>query len=581
MFNIFLSETFFAIAAMKLKKLFFFSLKKFDLFAEPVSLTFKESKKISTKSGSFFTLLLIIMVILISNSKLESIINRSTVYVQNFAKSTNTPPEINMKNRFAFYFSIPELGAINGKRYFDFTIGIGRILFLKNGTSISTNQNLNLVKCNISHFPMLTEQELIHSGINDWICPDYNDETIDFTVKGTFGNQEYKYIRINVKSCSNQTNIDNESHCVSEEEFQAMRKNNSKIYFDLVFINNLIDLNDFSKPYKPIVEFPAILIEPNRTFIQNEIYFQNTTISTDLTQTFNALRSEADYLNENSVIFNGKIDNYLLTDISSTGNLHASIFLRSDKLIQTFVRKYDCFQDYLQSLGSFYSVFFLIFSAINAYFSRPFKTNEIADALYNFNNDDNKKLPNNQNNNTHQCKYIINKFLNLWRLIIGRAKVHGYKFQMVEKQVNKDLDIIQMILNLKRLNNMKQVLINEKQRLILDLTGKETFENFIFNERNKMLKFFQRFSNMSTFRGNFKKSNESLLNKIDQSFEELKKDSKNEISKKICQIIDSNNILKKSVLIFDSKKAQTPKAIKPFSFLDQSNQSNRSAFSNE
>lgn len=553
---------------MKLKKLFFLFLKKFDLFAEPVSLTFKESKKIATKSGSFFTLLLIIMVILISNFKLESIISRSTVYVQNFAKRTDTPPEINMKNRFAFYFSIPELSAIKGKRYFDFTIGIGTIIFLENGTSISTNQNLNLMKCNISHFPMLAEEDLVHSGINDWICPDFNDEKIDFTVKGTFGNREYKYIRINVKSCSNKLNLDNESHCVSEEEYREMRNKNNKIYLDLVVINNLIDLNDFSKPYKPIVEFPSILIEPNRTFIQNEVYFQNTTIATDLTQTFNALRSESDYWNENSVIFNGKIDNYLLTDISSTGNLHASIFLRSDKIIQKFVRKYDCFQDYLQNLGSFYSIFFLLFSAINAFFSRPFRTNEIANALYNFKYDEKEYLLHKKNNN-NPYRFIINKLMNLWFLIIGRARVHGYKFQMIEKQVNKDLDVIQIMLSLKRLNNMKQILINEKQRLILDLTGKERFENIIFNERNKMLKFFQRFSDMRNFRGSCKKANEALINKIDKSFEELKKDSKNEISKKICDMINKNNILKKTERTLSSKIVQTPKSVKLFSFLDK------------
>ena len=483
------------------------------------------------------------MVILISNSKLESIINRSTIYVQNFAKRTNVPPELNMKNRFALYFSIPKLSAIYGMRYFDLTIGIGTIFFLENGTAISTTQNLNLVKCNISHFPMMKEQELFQARITDWICPDYDDEKIDFTVKGTYGNPEYKFIRINVKSCSNNTNIYNESQCVSQEEYQEMRKNNSKIYFNLVFINNLIDLNDFSNPYKPIVEIPSFLIEPNKTFIQNEIYFQNTTISTDLTQTFNALRSESEYLNENSVIFNGKTDNFLLTDISSIGNLHASIFLRSDKLIQKFVRKYDCFQDYLQSLGSFYSIFFLIFSAINAYFSRPFKTKEIATGLYNFTDD--KNLPHEKNNQYHH-NFIVKKIINFWLLLIGRAKVHGYKFQIVERQVNKDLDVIQMMLSLKRLNNLKQVLIDDKQRIILDLTGKEKFENFLFDERNKMLKFFQRFSNMITFQGSLKKSKELLLNKINKSFEELRRDAKSEISKKICDIIEKNQILKKS-----------------------------------
>ena len=233
----------------------------------------------------------------------------------------------------------------------------------------------------------------------------------------------------------------------------------------------------------------------------------------------------------------------MLTDISSIGNLHASIFLRSDKLIQKFVRKYDCFQDYLQSLGSFYSIFFLIFSAINAYFSRPFKTKEIATGLYNFTDD--KNLPHEKNNQYHH-NFIVKKIINFWLLLIGRAKVHGYKFQIVERQVNKDLDVIQMMLSLKRLNNLKQVLIDDKQRIILDLTGKEKFENFLFDERNKMLKFFQRFSNMITFQGSLKKSKELLLNKINKSFEELRRDAKSEISKKICDIIEKNQILKKS-----------------------------------
>lgn len=540
---------------MKLKKLLFFSLRKFDLFAEPVSLTFKGSKKISTKSGSLFTLLLIIIIFSISNSKLESIIYRSTVYIQNFVKMSDIPPEVNLKNRFAFYFSVPEVGAIFGKRYFDLSIAMGRIIYLENGTKISTNENLNLIKCNVSHFPMMSEQNLIQAGIKDWVCPDFNDKEVDFSVKGTYGNPEYKYLRINIRSCSNTTNRNNESSCVSEEEFRTMQQKNSKIYIDLAILNNLVDLDDFSKPFKPNFESQAILLEPNKTFVQNEFYFQNTTISTDLTQTFNAFRSEENNLNENSVIFNGKVNNYLLTDIKSTGNLHASIFLRSDKLIEKFVRKYDCFQEYLQSLGSFYSIFFLIFSAINNYFSRPLKTKAMADALYNFNEDENNDSNGNKKPRRH---WLVRKLIEFGLLLIGHAKVHRYPYQTVKRQIYSDLDIIQIILSLKRLNNLKQVLIDEKQRLILDLTGKEQFENFILNERNKMLRFFQRFSNSNSFRGIPKKSNEDILNKINKSFEELKKDFKNKISKNICDLIDKNNVLKGSFLAHFSQIERIP-----------------------
>ena len=114
-----------------------------------------------------------------------------------------------------------------------------------------------------------------------------------------------------------------------------------------------------------------------------------------------------------------------------------------------------------------------------------------------------------------------------------------------------------MMLSLKRLNNLKQVIINEKQRIILDLTGKEKFQNLIFNERNKMHKFFQRYSNTNSFRESLKKSKESLFNKISSSFEELQRDKENQISKNICAIIEKNNILTKT-----SKFSQNKKSVK-------------------
>ena len=309
---------------------------------------------------------------------------------------------------------------------------------------------------------------------------------------------------------------------------------------DVILINNIVDLNDFENPFKPNIEYSYLLFEPNKTFIQKEIYLQDVQVSSDLTQSFNALRFDSNYVHDQSFIFNGKVDQFTMTDISSVGFNYVSLYFRSDRLSKKFLRKYDCFQDYLQSLGSFYYIFFLFFTILNSHLSKPGKLLKYANSLYNFKNSNEDKakiLP-------HSQGYCRKKLDRLMLQLFGKSKINGYKQKIVEKQIYSDLDIIRFILSIKRLNNMKTILINDKQKLILDLTGKENFENIILKEQKKLTKFLNSFNETFSFRK--KNINIGMFAKIEESFQSLQKDTKSDISQKICFIVERNGILKNS-----------------------------------
>lgn len=524
---------------MNLKKIFRSFLHSFDLYSEPVTLTFNKRKKISSTSGIFFSLLLLGLVISISHFKLESVFFRSNVYLENHVESVDSPPFLDIKNKFAITFSPIEYVAISGVRYFDFNITMGGVFKLLNGTQISTSKTYNLVPCNKSHFPMIKEDALIQSGMKNWICPDFNDESLDFLLKGTFGNDIYKYVRISIRACSKTNNLEPNTRCANEQEIKIMRKNYSKIYFNLILINNLIDLNNFDSPLKPIIEFPITLLEPNKTFVQKEFYLQNITVETDPTQSFNIFRSKSKDLKENGILFNGKVDNFVLTDISSSGLNYASLFLRVDNLKQNFVRRYDCFQDYLQSFGSLYSIFFLFFKIINGIFSKNSKITKIAKALYNI-DDENK----NQESKKHKIKFsILRNILNFFYALFNRLKVFGYQTKLVEEQINSELDIINIIISLKRLNNLKFLLMTDEQRLLFDLTGKEKFQNLNFKVvKNNKKNMKSLYNNSSPLKSPGRK--DDFFENIKATFDYLKNDSKqSEISKKLCTILEKNNFL--------------------------------------
>lgn len=529
-------------------------LKSLDLFAESPSLTLFKKKKFSTLTGFFTTLSLLTVLFLFSFSKISSVINRSNAYLESDEKvDFNTPP-IDMRHRFALSLSPDYLNNLGGIRYFDFFIAIRATLSFQNGTKAKISNEFRLIPCQHDHFPMFDQDSLDSFGINKWLCPNFTDSNLDFHVKGTYGEEVYKFLELGIVKCSNSSkfsNYDANTSCATDPQLEALKK--IKLYYNLIIVNNLINLDNFEKPFSSYVENLQSLFKIGENFVQKEYYLNHAEIQSDLTQSMNLFRSESNIIKETSLSYDGKFDDFKVDEYQYRlgVQMFADIFIRSSKKNKTYLRKYDTFQDFLETAGSFYSILVLIFAFINSQLTKNHKLKEIAFALYDFSENTAKRKS--SIFNSEFFRFLPFSFLiKMKNFIFFRQRKKKKEFgnhsvQDIESQLNFDLDIIAILMKLRKLENFKKVMINQDQDLVLELTGRDNFEKIVVENKISSI---HKFKTMEKNNKILKLNNMDLLSKFDQAYSNLESDVNNDISHKICKLVRRN---------FNSKQNSTKK----------------------
>ena len=443
-------------------------LKSIDILGGPVSLLFKGRTNYTTIKGSLLTLTLIALLIFISFGKLYSVIFRISTIIDSNDMVHSSPLKVNLKGKFALSMTPKNLTSLKNKRYLDFsfTIGTHRLM---NGSLVKERIILNTVKCNQTHFPGFKEKELDEFGVKDWICPDFGNYT-EAAVVGKYLDPVYQFLQIGILKCSNESNKENETFCSSDEEVETIKKSNGKLYVSLIMVNNYINLNDYDKPFSEFIETSDFLIDTSNKFVQRELYFTPIKLSTDDTKSFNVLRKEDNYEKKETFIYERKYDEFSTNEnLTIYGNRqYASIYLRSDKMSKNYIRKYETIQDFLQTLGSLYSILLVIFKLLNDYFTSNDIIEKIAKTLYRF-----------HENQIYRSSNIIISVIN--KLSFGLLfiiKEKNIYFEDIENKIKKDLNLTQILRNLKKADLLKSIVLSSNQVKLLDLTSKPQFNKF-------------------------------------------------------------------------------------------------------
>lgn len=451
-----------------MRKIITKKLKSIDILGSPVSLLFKGRTYYSTVKGSLLTMTLLSLLILISFGKLYSVIFRINIIINSNDMVNSSPLKVNLKGKFALSMTPTILTSLENKRYLDFsfTIGTHRII---NGSLIKERKVINAVTCNQTHFPDFNEKELNDFGFKNWICPDFGNYT-EVNVVGKYLDPVYQFLQIGIRKCNNQNNRKNDSFCSSDDEIETIKKNNGKLYVSLIMVNHYINLNDYDKPFSEFIETSDFLIDTSNKFVQRELYFTPIKLSTDDTKSLNVLRNEDNNEIKETFIYERKYDEF-----STNENLtiyedrqYASIYLRSDKMSKKYLRKYETIQDFLQTLGSIYSVLFVVFKFLNDYWTSYDIIEKIAKTLYRFNEIKIYRPPN-----------IIKSTIN--KLSLGfffNTKVKDIYFQDVDIKIKNDLNLIHILSNLKQADLLKSIILSQNQIKLLNLTSKPQFNKF-------------------------------------------------------------------------------------------------------
>ena len=517
------------------------SLKNLDLFGESISLCFSGKKKFKTLIGTLLSFLMILAISTFSYSKITSVFNRSNIYMLNLDEIEPIPHQLYFKNRFAFSLSPPELNDLSGKRYFEFVGTLGHQILLEDGTLIKSKIYYNFTQCKASDFPMFSEEDLIKKGLKTWLCLNATEED-DLSTRGTYNNEIYQYIQISVSRCSNTSeNANDQDLCANDEEFQLALKN-IKIYVNLIIVNSLINLSSYEKSIVPYFETMSYLINLNNYYIQKEVYFTPISIRTDETISFNFLRNEDSVKELNDWFYEQKYDDYPLNEaMINNGKIeYTSLYMRTGSMRKICSRKYDTFQDFLQTLGSFFSIFFVVFKNFNRVLTSSKISKKIAFAIYSFEGEIVEK-----NRNCFK-KWLFYLYSRIFWKKDSKDNFYGDTDEIVKK-ITEDIDIIQILMKLKEFDIVKSLLLTPEQKCLLNLTAKPSFKEGLHTPSlNKIKRVLKKNSNLmknDVFKRKHCVSKPSIfISQTKKAYEKIVKEKNNDINNKLVNMLDKDMI---------------------------------------
>lgn len=518
-------------------------LINFDLFAEKPSLTLFKKRILTSFTGFLTTLALVAVIFVFSLSKLNSVIYRTKSSIESEERIDLNTPQIDLRNRFALMISPEQYNSLSGKRYFDFYFAIRMNIMDKDGNITRNKQVYKLIPCQYQHFPMFEHEDLEKIGIKNWLCPNYTDSSLDFNVKGAYGEEIYKFLELGILKCSNNSYNNPNDSCASEKE---IKQYTGKFYFNMMFINNLLNLDNFNQPITSYVETIHTMFNLGPYFVQNEYYFDNIEIKSDLTQIMNLFRTDSNVITESHLFYDDKYDFFTANELTfksdqNLNQIYASIYLRASKKNRTFWRKYDTFQDVLETAGSYYSIFFLLFAFIHSKLTKNQLIEKIALTFYDCSEKtENDKALDSLHETSNKLLFFIKYFFNKVILFIStlfKKKnnfIGGAKFHEVESQLKNDMDIITILMKLQKFENFKKVMLNKDQHMVFEFIKKKKIVKELSERKIANLLNVNK-TKLKSLDSNKKK----LISIYNQALSNVEKDS-SEISKKICELNKNN-----------------------------------------
>ena len=195
-------------------------------------------------------------------------------------------PSIKINNDL-FYISFGLEQSNKLSKFIDETIYYPEVLYIEqikeNGEyKITSEQILNIERCNIEKFGENYQQLLENEKLNDSYCL----QDINITLKGDFQFNEMSYLKINIYPCINSTN----------NNYKCKPQNVIDEYLELSYFSILIkDIGfnpfNFSYPTKPIIQY--FNTEISRSIFKEYImYFGIVEIDTDIGLFTNNIKTE-------------------------------------------------------------------------------------------------------------------------------------------------------------------------------------------------------------------------------------------------------------------------------------------------
>ncbi|KAL4485432.1 hypothetical protein ABPG72_008300 [Tetrahymena utriculariae] len=475
---------------------FFDKVKLLDMFGKPVTLNVFGRKRHKTHVGAFVTLCSVVFFVsVIQNRFVNFFKNEEIITSQHVSQEQTSELGINSSTlMMAIRFNIAQ-GAQNivGQ---PFTFKISQVeqnLIHQNQSTpmqiLSKNITTSMTPCTLEHFNSQYKFEKIllstffqDYGVESYYCPDIK---LNFTLQGNRNTELYKYVLIEIISCQNQPG------CWTQKQINDYILNYEYFNIQLIFNSYLpnYDSKDYLKSYiydKKIFRMIPYSMKPIA-----EMYFQQNNIESDESWFWFASSRFESYVMYSEEEFRENLitQSQTATSLKNYGQFY---FLRSQYTLNT-ERTYEKIDGILSYMGGFIQIVFVLTGFIMEFYNMQSLMMQLANQLYSFEtptelkNDDKDILQFQTKQDFLRSLYSkifsqveklnLNVQYFIYKVSFRRLFNNGRNILIHEvmKQVDKDLNIFEILDRLHEVDKMKKVLFTEEQKKIFEFSYKPTF----------------------------------------------------------------------------------------------------------
>lgn len=180
------------------------SLKSFDLFGYPISLTFQKKTQFTTILGGCITLIIKIFFFLLSLYSFYKLFSQEYEETSNFQNNLGEKYGDLKMDSSNFMLTLRfDQDLINNWANPFLNVNVVKVFQSRNGTKVSKKKVfLNMSNCEINMFPGL-EKSFSQLNLEKALCP---QNLGDFSLVGNFQEDEFSYLQVSVSNCLGKDN---------------------------------------------------------------------------------------------------------------------------------------------------------------------------------------------------------------------------------------------------------------------------------------------------------------------------------------------------------------------------------------
>ena len=356
-------------------------LSKVDGYEQHVRLTIGKDDSVATGLGGFFTIAALAATISLAAATLSNYLYHMSPQIQFQYDYFPDPGGLDL-NSSNFLFSITNQDA-------DYFLDSAMVSFnmiyvvqtrLPNGTYLREKHPIPLVKCTREYWKGF-EADYDMQNMGNRLCPSIDQ----YNITGTFLSWEYVYIQLEVQKCKNRTDQP-DIICKPKEELDAILPGKD-IAVSFMYTDNIFNLNDWENPVKRFVTSMHWNIAPGVLSKKTDVFISQYDIITDDNYLLEG------YWESNHSTYQVNAQERNQNYAPEPSDVYMKIYLRKSSTFTTATRQFLKAGQVMEALGGLAGFWFALFGAIAIFYNRKVFELRMANALYEFDKNYDKKPP--------------------------------------------------------------------------------------------------------------------------------------------------------------------------------------------